>query len=203
MQTLWWLPNKVLRHIHKKRFSVFLSRFLRVCNRSVQKVQIRAKRIFYYKIRYGYQNMFFYFLSRFLRIWLQSLPKVLIWSKKKFLWKNCHKTQNFTLISNPLKKVWKNEPKKVISKNVTEICIFSLLLMFVKLVLLVTFFCCIFLQLFQRIRNQREILRFMTSFFYFFTKKNFSIILALLANFEAKCAKNGSKNQKTYFVNVS
>ncbi len=34
------------------------------------------------------------------------------------------KTQNFTLISNPLKKVWKNALKKVISKNVTEICTF-------------------------------------------------------------------------------
>jgi hypothetical protein len=31
-------------------------------------------------------------------------------------------------------------PKKVISKNVTEICTFSLLHMFVKLVLIVTFF---------------------------------------------------------------
>jgi hypothetical protein len=40
MQTLWWLPNKILRHIQKKRFSVFLSRFLRICNQSVQKVLI-------------------------------------------------------------------------------------------------------------------------------------------------------------------
>jgi len=34
---------------------------------------------------------------------------------------------------------------------------FLLFLMFVKLVLLITFFWCIFSQLFQRIRNQREI----------------------------------------------
>ncbi len=33
----------------------------------------------------------------------------------------CQKTQNFTLISNPLKKFRKNAPKKIISKNVTEI----------------------------------------------------------------------------------
>ncbi len=33
--------------------------------------------------------------------------------------------QNFTLISNPLKKFLKNVQKKVISKNVTEICTFS------------------------------------------------------------------------------
>ncbi len=46
MQTLWWLPNKILRHIHKKRFSVCLSRFLRICNQSLQKVPIRAKKNF-------------------------------------------------------------------------------------------------------------------------------------------------------------
>jgi len=41
------LPNKILKHIHKKRFSVFLSRFLRICNQSLEKVLIRAKNIFY------------------------------------------------------------------------------------------------------------------------------------------------------------
>jgi hypothetical protein len=35
------------------------------------------------------------------------------------------KTQNFTLISNPLKKFIKNAHKKVSGKNVTEICTFS------------------------------------------------------------------------------
>ncbi len=49
MQTLWWLPNKILGHIHKKRFSVFLSRFLRICNQSVQQVLIRAKQCFLLK----------------------------------------------------------------------------------------------------------------------------------------------------------
>jgi hypothetical protein len=34
------------------------------------------------------------------------------------------KTQNFTLISNPLKKFLKNAQKKFMSKNVTEICNF-------------------------------------------------------------------------------
>ncbi len=56
MQTLWWLPNKILRHIHKKIFSVFLSRILRICNQSLQKVLIRAKKIFYQKIQYGYKR---------------------------------------------------------------------------------------------------------------------------------------------------
>ncbi len=52
-------------------------------------------------------NAFFYFLSRFLCFWLQSFQKVLIWPKKIIFYKNqkrYQKTQNFTLISNPLKK---------------------------------------------------------------------------------------------------
>ncbi len=63
-------------------------------------------------------------MSGFLRICSQSSIKVLTWL---FFWKNrkrCQKTQNFTLTSNPLKKFWKNVPKKVISKNVTEKCTF-------------------------------------------------------------------------------
>jgi hypothetical protein len=89
--------------------------------------------------------------------------------------------------------------KKVISKNATEKKpFFHFLLMFVKLFLLITFFWCIFLHLFQRIRNQREILRFLISFLIFFIEF-FWVILALFANFEAECAKNGSKNQKNVF----
>jgi hypothetical protein len=38
--------------------------------------------------------------------------------------KRYQKTQNFTLISNPLKMILKNLPKKVINKNVKEICPF-------------------------------------------------------------------------------
>jgi hypothetical protein len=65
-------------------------------------------------------NTFFDFLSHFLRVWLQSLKKVPIWPLKKKCWKNqkrCQKTQNFTLISYPLKKLLKNAPKKFISKT--------------------------------------------------------------------------------------
>ncbi len=93
--------------------------------------------------------------------------------------------------------------KKVISKNVTEICTFFTFTHVRQTCFACNFFLCIFLKLFQRIRSQREILRFLISFSIFLQKRFLGVILALFANFEAKCAKNGSKNQKTYFVNVS
>jgi hypothetical protein len=59
--------------------------------------------------------------------------------------------------------------------------------MFVKLVLLISFFDAFFWK-----RNQREILPFLISFL---IKKHW-VILALFGNFEANRAKNGSKHQK-------
>ncbi len=72
MQTLWWMPNKIVRHIHKKNVSRFFE-------------------------------------------------------------------QNFTLISNPLKKLWKNAPKKLLAKTWRKYALFSLLLVFVQLVFLIAF----------------------------------------------------------------
>ncbi len=77
------------------------------------------------------------------------------------------KKQNFTLISNPLKKFWKNAPKKVISKNVTKICTFFTFTYVRQTCFARNFFLVHFLQLIQRIRNQREILCFLTSFLIF------------------------------------
>jgi hypothetical protein len=91
--------------------------------------------------------------------------------------------------------------KKVISKNVMELCTFLTFTHVRQTCFAFNFFLLHFLQLFQRIRNQREILRFLISFM--IKKKNVGVILALFANFEAKCTKNGPKNQKTYFVHVS
>ncbi len=112
-------------------------------------------------------NRFFDFLSRFLRVWLQSLKKVLIWPKKNFFVKNqkrCQKTQNSTLILNPLKKLWKNAQKKDISKTSLTNMSKSEKSAFSVRFLLITFFWYIFSKLFQRIRNQREILGFLTPF---------------------------------------
>ncbi len=65
--------------------------------------------------------------------------------------------------------------------------------------LLITFFWFVFLHFFQRIRNQRKILRFLISFLLKKNKKMLGVILALYANFEAERAKNGSKNKKNVF----
>ncbi len=125
LQTLWWLPNKILRHIHKKRFSVFLSRFLRICNQSVQKKLKRTKKNF--------------------------VLRTSIWGSK-----NTEFDADFESDEKVLKKCTQ---KRLLAKTWRKYALFPLLLMFVKLVLLVTFFWCNYLQLFQRIRNQREILR--------------------------------------------
>jgi hypothetical protein len=55
--------------------------------------------------------------------------------------------------------------KKVISKNVTEKCTFFTFTHVRQTCFAYNFFWCIFSQLFQRIRNQREVLRFLTPFF--------------------------------------
>jgi hypothetical protein len=54
--------------------------------------------------------------------------------------------------------------KKVISKNVTEICTFFTFTHVRQTCFAYNFFLVHFLQLFQRTRNQREILRFLTPF---------------------------------------
>jgi hypothetical protein len=53
------------------------------------------------------------------------------------------------LISNPLKKFYKYLQKKVIGKNVKKYALFPLLLMFIKLVLLITFFGALFKNVFN------------------------------------------------------
>ncbi len=170
MQTLWWLPNKILRHIHKKRFSVFLSRFLRICNQSLQKVPKRATttKNFIKKFNMGIK------IRRISRwFWIR--------------WKSFEKMHH----------------KNVISKNVMEKARFSLFTHVRQSIFAYNFFLVHFLQLFQWIWNQHEILRFLISFLIFFAKKNCAVFLALFANFEAERAKNGSKNRKMYLVNVS
>jgi hypothetical protein len=74
------------------------------------------------------------------------------------------KTQNFTLISNPLKSFEKITKKKVICKNVMGLCPYFTVTHVRQTCFAYNFFSGHFLQLFQRIRNRCEILRFLISF---------------------------------------
>jgi hypothetical protein len=59
----------------------------------------------------------------------------------------------------------------------------------------ITFFVGIFLQLFQQIRNQHQILRFLIPISKLFEKIIFWVTLAFFATFEAKRAQNGPKER--------
>ncbi len=137
MQTLWWLPIKILRHIHKKRFSVFLSRFLRICNQSVQKVLIRAK-TFFFLINMGIKKRR---ISRWFRIRWKSFEKM--------------------------------HPKKVISKNVTEICTFFTFTHVRQTCFACTFFLVHLFTIFSTDSISAWHSAFSDSFFDLFQKKNF------------------------------
>ncbi len=106
-------------------------------------------------------------------------------------------------ISHWLRIRWKSfekmHHKKLLAKMWRKKSLFSLFTHVRQTFFAYNFFLCIFLQLFQRIRNHREILRFLISFLIFCKKKFFGVILALFANFEAERAKNGSKNLKKVF----
>ncbi len=121
-------------------------------------------------------NTFFDFLSRFLRIWLQRLKKILKWSKKIFFLKKSKKVSknaefhaDFESVENVVTKCTK---KKLQAKQVWRTWVKTKKVHFSVSFLLITFFVCIFSKLFQRIRNQHEILRFLTPF-WFFQKKFF------------------------------
>ncbi len=81
------------------------------------------------------------------------------------------KTQNFTMISNPLKKLLNTAPKKVISKTSLTNMSKSEKSAYFRHVFANNFFWCIFSKLSQRIRHQREILRFLIPILNFWEKK--------------------------------
>jgi hypothetical protein len=95
MQTFWWLPNKILRHIYKKRYLVFLSRFLRICNLSLQKVLIRAKTNFLLKkFNMGIKKRR---ISRWFRIRWKRFEKM---HQKKVISKNVTEKSPFSLFTH-------------------------------------------------------------------------------------------------------
>ncbi len=97
-------------------------------------------------------------------------------SKKNFYYKiqyGYQKTQNFTLISNPLKKFWKNAPTKSISKNVTEICPFSLFTYVCQTCFAYNFFFVNFFPTFSTDSKSAWNSGFFVIYLDFFPKKNF------------------------------
>ncbi len=97
----------------------------------------------------------------------------------------------------------KRHHKKFIGKNVTEKALFfHFLLIFVKFFLLIIFVGAFLYNFFNgfEISGKFCVFRYL---FWFFLKHFFWVLLALFANFEAQRARNSSKNQKTYLVNVS
>jgi hypothetical protein len=79
----------------------------------------------------------------------QRFKKMLIRAKKNFITKFNTGIAEFHADFKSVEKVLKKCTKKGLIKNVTEICPFSLLLMFVKLVLLITFFGVFFYNFFN------------------------------------------------------
>jgi hypothetical protein len=137
----------------------------------------------------------FPFFAPFLHLWLQSLKKVLIWPKKIIFEKNrkrYQKTQNFTLISNPLKNFQKNVPKKVIRRNVAKICTFSTFTHVRQTCFVYNFFVN-FLKTFS---TDLKSAWNSACFIPFMFKKKIKVIFLLFSNFEAKRKKTAPKKKK-------
>jgi hypothetical protein len=150
-------------------------------------------------------NTFFDFLSHFLRVWLQSIQKVLI-RPKNFFWKKSKKISKnteFHAAFESVDKVIKNAQKKVMNKASLRNMSKSKKRAYFRHIFANNFCSVHFSKLFQRIRNQREILHFLIPILNFLIIKIFLLILALFVNFDCTCAENSSKNWKSFFMNVS
>ncbi len=108
--------------------------------------------------------------------------------------KRYQKTQSFTLIQHPLKKLLKNAQKSY-KQNKFEVKKVHISVTF----LLITCFWIIFSKLFQRIRNQREILRFLTPFLI----KNFRSYYYFFQTLIANAQEMAQKKENLFFINVS
>jgi hypothetical protein len=100
-----------------------------------------------------------------------------------------------------VEKVVKNAQKKVASKTSLKNMNKNEKSAFFRHVFANNFFWCIFSKLFQQIRNQRRILRFLTPFLIFSKKKFFKghTVFVLFSYFDCKCAGNGPKKRKIFF----
>ncbi len=144
--------------------------------------------------------MRFWFLAPFFARLASKFEKSTNMNFKKCLKKitKVSKTQNFTPISNPLKKCLKNNSqKKVISKTSLTNMSKRGKSAFFRHVFANNFFGT-FLKTFSTdLKSAWNSAFLIFDIFFDFSKENFFlVILVLFSNFEAKCAKNGAKNQK-------
>jgi hypothetical protein len=97
-----------------------------------------------------------------------------------------------------LKSFEKMHTKKVMSKNVTEKCTFFTFTHVRQTCFAYNFFFVHFFQLFQWIRNQHEILRFLTPFL-IFSKTIFLGHISTFSNFKSQLRKKQLKKSKNVF----
>ncbi len=130
-----------------------------------------------------------------------KFEKVLIWPLKFFFWQNrkrCQKTQNFTLISNPLKKCWKNVQKKLLVKNVMEKCTFFTFTHVRQTCFAYNFFCAFFHNFFNRVEISVKFCVFW-HLFEFFQKKFFLGHISTFFKLWRQTRKKRLKKSKNVF----
>ncbi len=130
---------------------------------------------------------------RFLKPFFARLASKLEKSEKVF--KNAEFHTDFKSVENVLKKCTKKYAAKIWQKY----ALFPLLLMFVKLALLITFL----VHLVQKKISTDLKSAWNSDTFFIMCQKIFFGHISPFLNCEAKRAKNGAKNKKTYYVNVS
>ncbi len=114
--------------------------------------------------------------------------------------KNAEFHADFESVENVLKKCTK---KKSLAKTWRKNALFSLLTHVRQTCFAYNLFLVHFFTTFSTYSKSAWNSAFFDTFFDLKKKKKFKVILVLFSNFEAKCARNGSKNQKTYLINVS
>ncbi len=134
-----------------------------------------------WNLRHIYKLGFLIFWAVFLRILLRSFQKMLIWPQKNFWAKNKKRYQKRRIL-RWFRICWKSckcTQKKLQAKLVWRTWVKVKKVHISVTFLLITFFWFIFSKFFQRIRNQREILRFLIPILNFLIK----ICLALISTF--------------------
>ncbi len=120
--------------------------------------------------------------------------------KSKKVSKNAEFHADFKSVEKFVKKC---KQKKLWAKQVWRTWVKVKIVHFYVTFLLINFFWYIFSKLFQRIRNQREILRFLTPFSIKKKKKKSGHINPFFEFLTANAQETAQKNGKSIFMNLS